>query len=181
MKSFSSHNRNFYVVGTSNVQRNVKKDQKINEEKNILTRVCFVFSPQFIKSSLENSQAITCFSRWYSRNHGTSTVQQRKSTVNEKTLSSGGSREGPEGRKKFFWRPPPPPPPPLRQRVTVHCYPRMLTGALPRGLMNLQLHISSCITNHFETGPSGNKLIFWPRISMFPSATKLTVSLGTSH
>ena len=109
MKSFSSHNRNFYVVGTSNVQRNVKKDQKINEEKNILTRVCFVFSPQFIKSSLENSQAITCFSRWYSRNHGTSTVQQRKSTVNEKTLSSGGSREGPEGRKKFFWRPPPPP------------------------------------------------------------------------
>ena len=164
MKSFSWH------YGHFKVQRNVKKDQKINDERNILTRVCFVFSPQFVKSSLENSQAITCFSRWYSRNHGTSTVQQRKSTVNEKTFKQcriqGGARGarpltlipkwGPRGGKIFLETAPTPPPLPLRQRVTVHCYPRMLTDDLPRGLMNLHLHISSCITNHFETGPSGN-------------------------
>ena len=45
---------------------------------------------------------------------------------------------GPKGGKIFFETALTTPP--LRQRVTVHCYPRMLTDDLPRGLMNLQLH-----------------------------------------
>lgn len=44
----------------------------------MLTRVCFILSPQFVKSRLENTQAIASFSwrnAWY---HGASLMRKRK-------------------------------------------------------------------------------------------------------
>ena len=58
-----------------------------------------------------------------------------------------------------------------RQRVTIQCYPWMLTD--DRRYSEVQwisrFKISSYITNHLKTGPLENNKFCFPRISMFPS------------
>ena len=49
-----------------------------------------------------------------------------------------------------------------RQRVTVHCYPRMLTNDRRYSEVSwiLSFKISSYVTNDLKTGPSGNSQFF---------------------
>ena len=56
-----------------------------------------------------------------------------------------------------------------RQRVTVHCYPPMLTDDR-RCCYHWRFFFLCDITNHLMIGPSGNNSFCFPRISMFPSA-----------
>ena len=58
----------------------------------------------------------------------------------------------------------------LRQRVAVHCYPRMFTDdhRYSEVLWISSFKTSSFIINHLKTGPTRNK-IFWKQNILFPS------------